>query len=509
MSFIYLICTGSELQRTYCADYLQPLHDLSSAREVAPFPLTNFEQVKAWAPMIRYVTEIKYMPPWKPDPTYQHYQRENYLTDTEIKKIAEWVAQGTPRGNPVLEPLLPVFPTGSQVGTPDLVLSFKQSYLHKGNNQDEYRYFVIPTGLTEDKDLIGLEVRPGNKAIVHHALVWADTTGEAIAVDARTPEYGYDQGANSALSTINGQLPGYVPGMRPVVYEHGIAQKLHAGADLKIQVHYAPSPIDQKDSTTINLFFAKRPATRFVKSKVMLPLPNTITNGPFIIPANEVKEFHGVYTFNEQASLLNIAPHMHKLGQRWEVFAIKPNKDTVKLIKINEWDFNWQGTYSFQKPIILPKGTIIHAYAKYDNTVNNPENPNNPPKRVSWGENTSDEMYYLPFSWVTYQPGDENITVTSIQEEEIDKTKNKLYPIYPNPANESVVLEFYLLKSQKINIRVFDLNGKIVKNRTTEHFSAGAQKLNFNIKDVVAGTYVVQLEGIDFQSTEKLVVFNK
>lgn len=479
--------------------------------EIGPFSLTNYEQVKAWAPMIQYVTSIKYMPPWKPDPSYQNYQRENYLTEAEIQKISAWVAQGTPRGNPALEPALPVFPTGSQIGTPDLVVSFKQSYVHKGNNQDEYRYFVIPTGLTEAKDLIGLELRPGNKAIVHHALVWADTTGEAKAIDDRTPEYGYEQGANSALSTINGQLPGYVPGMRPVIYANDMAQRLPAGSDLKIQMHFAPTPIDQKDSTTINLFFAKRPATRFVKSKVMVPLPGTLINGPFIIPANQVKEFHGTYKFTEDVSLLNISPHMHKLGQRWEVFAIKPNNDTVQLIKIDEWDFNWQGTYSFKKPFILPKNTIIHAYAKYDNTVNNPVNPNNPPKTISWGENTSDEMYYLPFSWVSYQPGDENIVfenqTTTVEETEFQSIKSELYPIAPNPAFDKIKIGFTLAEAGKVTLQVYDLNGRVIKTIFTNQFHfPGLHTADLDVSKQAAGAYVVTLNVEGKQYSQKLLV---
>lgn len=479
--------------------------------EIAPFSLTNYEQVKAWAPMIQYVTSIKYMPPWKPDPSYQTYQRENYLTEEEIQKISTWVTQGTPQGNPALEPPLPVFSTGSQVGTPDLVLSFKQAYLHKGNNQDEYRYFVIPTSLTEDKDLIGLELRPGNKAIVHHALVWEDTTGTSQAADNQTPEYGYESGRNDAFSSLNGQLPGYVPGMRPVIYTNDVAQKLRAGADLKIQVHYAPSPIDQQDSTTVNLFFAKRPATRFVKSKVMVPLPGTLTNGPFIIPANQVKEFHGTYRFTEDVSLLNISPHMHKLGQRWEVFAIKPNKDTIKLIKINEWDFNWQGTYSFKKPIILPKGTIVHAYAKYDNTVNNPVNPNNPPKTISWGENTSDEMYYLPFSWVTYQSGDENIVfenqTTAVKEAEFQSIINELYPIAPNPAIDKVKVGFTLSEAANATLQVYDVNGKLLNTIFANQFHfPGLHTADLDVSKQAVGVYIVTLNVNGKQYSQKLLV---
>ncbi len=480
--------------------------------EVAPFPLTNYTQVKSWAPMIQYVTNIKYMPPWKPDHTYQNYQRENYLTEAEIQKIADWVAKGTPQGNPDLEPPLPIFPTGSQIGTPDLVLSFKEAYVHKGNNQDEYRYFVLPTGLTQAKDLVALEIRPGNKSIVHHALVSSDTTGTARAADARTPAYGYEYGDdnNSTLTALSIQLPGYVPGMQPLVYSNDIAQRMPAGADLKIQMHYAPSPIDQKDSTTINLFFAKRPATRFIKGTIMVPLPSTLVNGPFIILANQVKEFHGIYTFLEDVSLLNITPHMHKLGQWWKVYAVKPNKDTVNLIQINEWDFNWQGTYSFKKPIMLPVGTVVHAFAKYDNTVNNPTNPNNPPKFVSWGERTSDEMYYLPLAWVSYQPGDENIVFenqTTATKAEFQSIQNQLYPIAPNPATDKVKIGYTLVVGEKVTLQLYDINGRVIKTIVANQFHLpGLHAAELDVSKQAAGVYIVTLDVNGKQYSQKLLV---
>ena len=170
--------------------------------EIAPFPLTSYDEIKSRGPFIQYVTTSKYMPPWKPQQGIQHYQKENYLSDDEIGLITQWVDAGMPRGNAAEEPELPVFPEGSQVGTPDLVVSFSQSYLHKGTGIDEYRYFVIPTNLTEAKYLTALEVRPGNKKVVHHTLVWADSTDASKQADAATPEYGYEGSGGSAAGSL-------------------------------------------------------------------------------------------------------------------------------------------------------------------------------------------------------------------------------------------------------------------------------------------------------------------
>ena len=195
--------------------------------EIAPFSLTKYEEAVAWGGMISYVTDIRYMPPWKPDPNYgAKYLRENYLSDAEIALIRDWVDGGMPQGDPAKEPPLPVFPDGSQIGTPDLVLSFAQTHLHPGNGVDEYRYFVLPTGLKQPRNLVALEMRPGNKQIVHHALVWADSTSQAAAFDAQTPEYGFLGSGTSGIGNLGEQLPAYVPGVRPHLFTNGIAQRI-------------------------------------------------------------------------------------------------------------------------------------------------------------------------------------------------------------------------------------------------------------------------------------------
>jgi len=513
-----IMWTNVKAQNVNFSEHIAPIiynHCTSCHRpgEVGPFSLTNYNEVYSWGEMIEYVTTLKYMPPWKPDPNYRHFQRENFLTDAEIQKIADWVNAGKPQGNPALEPPLPNFPIGSQVGQPDLVLSFAKKYKHVGNNLDEYRYFVIPTGLTQNKDLIGLEVRPGNTKIAHHALLWEDTTGTAAAIDAQDTIYGYETGANNSTSLLNGQLPGYVPGMRPVLYQFGMAQKLRSGSDITIQMHYAPTPVDEFDSTTINLFFAPQSATRYIKSKVMVPLPGTLTNGPFFIPANQIKEFHGTYTFNEKVSLLNIAPHMHLLGVSWRVFAMTPQGDTAKLIRINEWDFNWQGSYSFKQPVVLPAGSVIHAYAKYNNTSNNIHNPNNPPIGVTWGENTSDEMYYLPFSWVSYQAGDENLVfesgTTNIFKNDIYTLKNKLYPIAPNPAKGNIKLGFSIVEKGNVSIKIFDLSGKLVAEPiSSKLYFEGLHYYDFDASGLTNGIYNVNLQINGKQSMQKLMILD-
>lgn len=474
--------------------------------EIAPFSLTNYDEVKDRGSSIKFATEIKYMPPWKPDPKYRNYQHENYLTDAEIAAIGKWVDAGMPQGDVTKEPPFPNFPTGSQIGTPDLVVSFAQKYTHKGNGKDEYRYFVLPTNLTEDKELIALEMRPGNTKVVHHTLFWADNTGQARAEDAKTPEYGYAGGSTSVL--LGDQLPGYVPGQKPNLYNNNMSQKIPKGSDLVLQMHFAPTFVDVTDSSSVNLFFAKQPARRTVYNKILLPFD--LVNGPFIIPANTVKQFHAVYKVPVQVSLLGIWPHCHMLGKNWEVYAILPNGNQIPLIKISDWDFNWQGGYYFQKLIVLPANSEIHAFATYDNTTDNPVNPNSPPKLITWGEGTSDEMFYLPLSYVLYQPGDENILLGDdpVSFDGNDKhIKTLLNPVFPNPVKDEINISFVLNGDQQIQMDLVNLMGeeifKVIDKKT---YMQGQHVISFKTPKIANGVYGIQLKTKEGSWCQKLIL---
>ena len=480
--------------------------------EIGPFPLTSYEEAVAWGNMIQYVTEIKYMPPWKPDANYgPDFLKNNALTDDEIATIKAWVEGGMPQGDPALAPDLPTYPSGSQIGTPDLVLSFAQTHNHPGNGVDEYRYFVIPTGLSQPKNLLALEMRPGNTKIVHHALVWADSTGSAAANDAQTPEYGYKggQGGGSAFGT---QLPGYVPGQNPHVYSNGIAQRIPANADLVVQMHYAPTTVDEPDSSVFNLFFSNGAVDRYVQSKIMVPFGGTLLNGPFIIPANQTREFHGVWEVPQDISMLGIAPHMHLLGTHWQVYAVTPSNDTVRLIQISDWDFNWQGSFYFKNLIRLPQGTKIHALAGYDNTTNNPNNPNNPPQLVRWGEGTADEMYYLPLLFVPYRQGDENLVLddalSNSENPAFHFARTKLYPIAPNPVgNGAARIGFTLANQTAVSLSVFDLSGRLIQKAINNKPAfAGEHIVNLDVSALENGFYLVTLEADGKLLTQKMIV---
>jgi hypothetical protein len=480
--------------------------------EIGPFPMTNYDEVVPWAITIKYVTAIHYMPPWKPDPQFARYLGERILTQEQIDLIGQWVDNGTPYGNAAEEPPLPVFPTGSQVGTPDLVLHMAESYEHKGGNADEYRVFVLPTGLTEDKEISTIEIRPGNTRILHHALISYDLTGEAQALDAADPKYGYDGFGGFGISNSMGNMfPGYVPGQKPIPFPQGLGQLLPAGSDLLVQVHYGPKPFPEKDSTTVNIFFKKEPVEREVQNFIFIPFDPLITNGPFFIPANTVKTFHCQYTTPVKVSVFAIWPHAHLLNEKYLVYVVHPNGDTSNLIKIDDWDFNWQGSYNFRNYIVLEPGSTIHVYATYDNTANNPSNPNQPPKFVTWGEKTTDEMLFLPISYVFYKTGDENIVfqeeTTAVGDPEFPSVNHYLAPVVPNPANNEAFIHYVLATSDKISLRVLDMQGRIVRTLAVDEYKdAGPHTMRIDLGQWPSGAYFVQMAGTNFTQSQKVVV---
>jgi len=517
VGLLFFVWVNQSIGQTYNQDIAPLIYSKCSTchrpGEIGPMSFTNYEEVKNHSNTIKYVTGTRYMPPWQPDPSYKHFLGENFLLDEEIKMIADWVDAGSPEGTEEATPF-PDFPDGSVLGEPDLVLSFAESFVHKGNNRDEYRYFVLPTGLIEDKVLKAIELRPGNSQIVHHALFFEDLSGQAAENDAKTQRYGFDGFGGFAGDDLESiltqkQYPGYVPGQKPIFYPEGLGQTLGAGSDLVIQMHYAPWPTDETDSTTVNIFFAddSEEIERSVDSHIMVPLPSVV-NDLFIIYENTVKQFHGVWTVPEDISMLGISPHMHLLGQDWKVYLKTPSGDSINLIKVPEWDFNWQGGYFFERLIVAEQGSEVHAIATYDNTAENPNNPSNPPRTVSWGENTTDEMYYLPIAYVPYQEGDEEVIFadSTTPTEDLPAESNTIELISPNPSSGLVNVRFNVKYGEALNITLTDINGAKVKTiRAQEFYNNGNHIVHFNSDVLPSGVYLLSIMGKNQSITKKFI----
>ncbi len=373
--------------------------------------LSNYEQVYDNRFYIAYAIagdeELRHgdpiMPPWTADRGYSTLLDEMYLTEDEIHTFLDWLDEGAIQGDPAEEYPIPEFSEGSAIGEPDIVIQMEESYFISGNNEDNYRCFIISTDFNESIDITAMEFIPGNLEAVHHAIIVSVPEGSADELDDADPGYGYECYGDFGTNNISDFLAGYTPGMIARKWPQGLAQKIPSNSDLILQVHYAPLDTDQTDQSSINIFINDRPVERYVQEYLMI-------NYQLALPPNEITDVTTTWEIEQDISLIQLLPHAHLLGKSWEIFALPPAQaDTIPIIRINNLDFDWQFFYSPEFMIHLPEGTVIQATCTYDNTTQNLDNPNDPPEWTFWGNGTNDEMFFVPFRYVLYEEGDENI----------------------------------------------------------------------------------------------------
>ncbi len=369
--------------------------------QVAPWPLMTYSQARKMAQFLANVTRDRQMPPWHASTTEGGPFRDTrVLSDVEITAIADWQKAGAPEGDPKDAPPPRHFESDWPLGTPDLVLKPSDAYKLPGEGPDEFRVFVIPSGLKEGKWIGAVDFRPGNPTVVHHVLAAIDTTGRARKMDEADPGPGYKTFAGfgsgpAGLPFIpSGGLSGWAPGKAPRYLPEGVGRYIPAGADVLLQVHYHKSGKAETDATSIALYFARGPVDKLVRgAAVFPPRPGPFRRPSLNIPAGEANyPINGTFTVAYDAHARAVIPHMHWLGKDFTLVAERPDGSKTTLIKVDRWDFNWQDTYEFVDPVPLPKGTTIRMEAHFDNSADNLANPNDPPKDVTWGEQTTDEM---------------------------------------------------------------------------------------------------------------------
>jgi hypothetical protein len=365
--------------------------------EHAPFALLTYRDAYAKRDDIRDAVQGRVMPPWKPAPGFGEFRDVRRLTDEEQTTLVRWVEAGAPEGDRTKLPPPLVFPKGWALGPPDHVLEMAESYTVPGRASDVYRCFVIPTSFPEDRWVTKVEYAPSNRKLVHHILSYLDTNGAAERLDRADPGPGYTCFGGPRFASAGG-LSGWAPGIQPRVLDDGIGMLLPKGAAVVLQMHYNnDGPESRTDRTRMALHFAKAPIDKRQRS-----IP--ILNRTFTIPVGERRhEVRASWTVppGRDAHANTITPHMHLLGREMKVTATYPDGVVRPLIHIDDWDFHWQGTYTFAKPVPLPGGTRIDMVAVFDNSLENRRQPTRPPRPVSWGEGTTDEMAIV-FVGVTF-----------------------------------------------------------------------------------------------------------
>lgn len=361
--------------------------------EVAPFALTSYDDAAKRAAWILDVVESCFMPPWRAKEGHGLFTGERRLTLGEVALLKSWVTEGAPEGNPDDLPPLPKFVSGWRLGEPDLVLRVPEAYEVPADGPDTFRNFAIKLDIHERINVKAIEFRPGNPRVVHHGVVLCDPTSKALERDAADPKPGYPSAATGVEELVRGAqyLDVWAPGVTSQPFPHGVALPVEPGSALVLNVHYHPSGKPESDQSMVGLYLADE--NEPISRPVFVDLLFTVGSADIDIPPGE--RSHRVtanFTLPTDITLLGVFPHMHYLGTEMKATAVRPGGREEPLIWIEKWDFNWQDKYVYSSPLELPKGTRLELEARFNNSADNPHNPSDPPQRVLFGEESTDEM---------------------------------------------------------------------------------------------------------------------
>jgi len=410
--------------------------------ETGPFALMTYADVRPRARRIADVTKAHQMPPWKPAPSDYAFKGARRLSDAEIDVIQQWAAGGALEGDPKKLPAMPKFTEGWQLGEPDLVVRMPEAFQVPASGRDVYRNFVLPLNLPTDVYVKGVDFRPSSRSVVHHSLFFLDTTGEGRKQDEADPGPGYSGGMGGGLSagagrgllaalagggpvargranaasespagearggqSSTGGLGGWVPGAQARMLPDDLAFFVPKGADLILSTHFHPSGAAAAEASTVGLYFAKRPPSKAFQG-VQLPPIFGLLSGIDIPPGESRYTITDSFVLPIDVKAFGTGGHAHYLAKTMKLTATLPGGQVKTLLDIPDWDFSWQEQYQFADYVELPKGTKLDVTITYDNSAANRRNPSSPPKRVTWGEQSTDEMGSMGLQVVAAHAGE-------------------------------------------------------------------------------------------------------
>lgn len=398
-----------------------PCHKLENGE--APFPLESFQDFKKRTRMVKEVIQSNYMPPWMPDSHYRDFANNRQLTSEEKEKIIQWIDAGAPLGKSNARRQKNNQTEQLTDRKPDLILKIDEPFLVKGDNKERFVLFKVPFDLSEEKTIEGVEFYSNNKKLVHHVnYLFSSIPDTSVDLDAGDPYI--DNTTETDIKKLMQYeryqtnpvfYTGWIPGASVEYYPKEFGWLLPKRGVVVFTVHYSAIAADEKSTIGVNLYFKNKPAERPVRI-ISLGSGGIGENDiypRFVIPPNKESTFSLKIQTPEDQSILYVWPHMHYLGKEFRAFAVTPVNDTIPLIHIPKWNFEWQEMYRLKKPLKIPAGSTINIFGTYDNTTNNPQNPNSPPKYVfSTGNMTAtDEMLTFLLIYSPYKPGDEDISL--------------------------------------------------------------------------------------------------
>ena len=357
--------------------------------DIAPMSLMSYEEVRPWAKSIKAQVGMGKMPPWHSTEPRGTFSNDRRLTDREKETLVAWVDRGAPKGDAKDLPAVPTFTAGWEIGQPDAVLSMPKPYAVPASGTVNYQYFQILTNFTEDKWVQSIEVRPGVRSVVHHVLVFCrEPDGEPArppftSVVPKMPAVGtsnVDKSRGALIATT-------APGTNAMTFPEGTALRIKAGSVLTFQVHYTANGKPAEDTSSVGMIFAKQPPQQEMRTTAFMNPLFTLQ------PGDPNSEVDSAIEFTGDTHIYAIFPHTHLRGKDWSYQLVYPDGRKEQVLSVPHYDFNWQTFYTFTKPLAVSKGTRLEAVAHYDNSENNPSNPD-PKIAVHWGEQTWQEMQY-------------------------------------------------------------------------------------------------------------------
>jgi hypothetical protein len=358
--------------------------------EAAPFSMLTYSETKPWATAMKLAVQQKQMPPWFADPKYGHFANNRSLTESEIHTIIAWANGGAQEGNPKDLPPAVNWTEGWAISTPDIVFQLPKVFHVPESGTVEYQYVIVPTGFTEDRWVQMAEVRPTDRAVVHHIIAYLREPGSNYFKDQKVgvffeapPAKEDDKKDTSALPSDF--LVGYAPGQTPEIMQPGQGKLIKAGTDIVFEVHYTTDGKATDDQTKLGIVFANETP----KERV---LTLSAVNGTFAIPPGDPNyKVDATFDVLQNVKLAGVHPHMHTRGKDFEYRLVFPDGRKETILDVPNYNWHWQLWYNYTDMIDLPKGTKIECTAHFDNSADNPENPD-PTKTVRWGQQNWDEM---------------------------------------------------------------------------------------------------------------------
>jgi hypothetical protein len=379
--------TFSEHVAAIVYEHCTPCHHAYGS---APLPFESYDDVRDHARQIAEVTASGFMPPWLPVEGRGDFEGARRLSAATRDTLARWVEQGAPAGELAAAPTPPRPPVGWQLGEPDLVLDTGAPFLLPADGTDVYRNFVIPVPADPPLRFVqAVEIVPANPKVVHHGVLRVDLGGSVRRLDAQDPAPGFDGMVFAGAGMPDGRFVGWTPGKRPDPGHEARSFRLHGGSDLVLQLHLRPSGKVEPVTAKLGLHFSARPPSRPAISM-------ELANGDIDLPpgATDV-HVRDEYRVPADLAVRSVYPHAHYLGKRIDAWATLPDGSERWLVTIDDWDFDWQDQYRFVRPLRLPKGSTIHMDWSFDNSAANPHNPSSPPRHVTYGPSSTDEMAEL------------------------------------------------------------------------------------------------------------------